>query len=68
MATTEVRTWPLLTIHEAASCLAVSEKTIRRLIANRQMPSLRVGKQIRIDARELEAWLHGEDTQPGGSS
>ena len=52
---------PLLTVREVAERLAVSEKTVRRLIERGELPVLRVGVQIRVDAAQLEAWLHAGD-------
>jgi excisionase family DNA binding protein len=50
---------PLLSLKEAAERLNVSERTIRRLIANRELRAARVGNQLRIDADQLEEWLRG---------
>jgi excisionase family DNA binding protein len=50
----------LLTVPLTAERLAVSEKTVRRLIATGNLPALRVGGQIRVDADELERWLYGD--------
>ena len=56
---------PLLTVREAAERLAVSEKTIRRRIAEGAIPAVRVGtakgQALRIDPAELEAWLYGSE-------
>ena len=46
----------LLTIPEVARFLAVSEHTVRRLIWSRQLPSIRVGSQVRLDPRDLLRW------------
>jgi len=48
-----------LTVPETAARLRVSAKTIYRLIANGQLPVVRVGSQIRIDELALEEWLQG---------
>jgi excisionase family DNA binding protein len=52
---------PLLTVVQVAERLAVCEKTVRRLIEKSDLPVLRVGAQIRVDAAQLEAWLHAGD-------
>ena len=49
---------PLLNARETATRLRVSEATVRRLARRGELPHLRVGSQIRVDAGELEAWLH----------
>jgi excisionase family DNA binding protein len=51
---------PLLTVAETADRLRISEKTVRRLIDRGELPSLRVGVQIRIDQSELESWLYAD--------
>jgi excisionase family DNA binding protein len=54
-----------LTVPETASQLRVSPKTIYRLIANAELPVVRVGAQIRIEALELEVWLQGASGRNG---
>jgi excisionase family DNA binding protein len=45
-----------LSLEEAADCLSVSVKTIRRLIAAGTLPAYRCGKRaIRIKLEDLEA-------------
>lgn len=44
----------LLTVPEAAMLLRVSAPTVRRLARTGQLPSLRVGKQIRVERDELK--------------
>ncbi len=61
--TTVARDRRLLTIREVATRLNVSESTVRRLIADDELPSLQLGgrrKAIRIDESEFDAWLYGE--------
>jgi len=48
-----------LTLGETAERMHVSEKTVRRLVARRELPAFRVGSLIRVDASELEAWIAG---------
>jgi excisionase family DNA binding protein len=50
---TAVHPSPFLTVAEAAAQLAVSEKTVRRLIARDELPAKRVGTAIRIDRAEI---------------
>ena len=47
----------LLCIAEAARILSVSEKTVRRKIANGELFASRVGAQWRIRSEDLEAYL-----------
>jgi len=46
----------LLTLPEVAEFLAVSERTVRRLVAERQLPCVRVGCQLRFDRSDLLRW------------
>lgn len=51
---------PLLRVRDAARGLSVSERTVRRLIAKGELPALKVGGQVRVDAAELAAYTYGE--------
>jgi excisionase family DNA binding protein len=48
-----------LTIDQLAERLGVSIRHIRRLIAERRVPYLKVGWFIRFDPAEIAAWLDG---------
>ena len=47
----------LLDIDTAAKRLAVPERFMRRLVAERRIPYLKVGKYIRFDPADLDDWL-----------
>ena len=49
----------ILTVKEAAELLRVSETNVYELVQTRQLPAMRVGRQIRIGRRVLVAFLHG---------
>jgi excisionase family DNA binding protein len=51
----------LLTIDEVADRLAVSRRTIRRLVASRRLPCLRVGRQLRFAPDALSRWLSARE-------
>jgi excisionase family DNA binding protein len=55
----------LLNARETATRLRVSEATVRRLARRGELPHLRVGSQIRVDAAELEAWLRRDVSDDG---
>lgn len=58
----------LLTVLDVAARLNVSESTVRRLIADDELPSLQLGgkrKAVRIDESEFVAWLYGEKPSTG---
>ena len=48
----------LLTIRETAERLAVSQRTVQRLLKNGALPAFRVGGSVRISEDELERWLY----------
>ena len=48
---------PLLKPEDVAERLNVSLRFIRRLCHERRVPYTKVGKLVRFDADELEAWL-----------
>jgi excisionase family DNA binding protein len=47
----------LLDIDAVAEQLAVTPRHIRRLVAERRIPYLKVGRFIRFDPAEVESWL-----------
>jgi excisionase family DNA binding protein len=56
-----------MTVSETAERLRVSEKTVRRLASRNDLPTLRVGGSVRVDADELERWLGQQISTMGGS-
>jgi excisionase family DNA binding protein len=55
----------LLTVRDVARRLAVSEKTIRRMVDHGLLPALRVGHAVRFDPDEIQSWLY---SSPAGVS
>lgn len=47
----------LLSVPEAAKLLGVSEHTMRRLIASKSMPSVRVGFFVRVRESDVRAFV-----------
>lgn len=47
----------LLTFNEAKNYLRVNRGTLYKLIRSGNLPAFRVGKQWRIDKKELNNWL-----------
>ena len=45
----------VLTVPEVARFLRVSACTVRRLIAHRALPHIRIGRQVRVFRSEIEA-------------
>jgi excisionase family DNA binding protein len=54
---TQVKAGLLLTVEEAASLLRISRNLCYELIRQHQIPSLRLGRLIRVPRYALEAWL-----------
>ena len=48
---------PLLTLHEAATLLAVSPKTLQRLVVRGDLAVIRVGSSLRFSTGDLEAFV-----------
>ena len=48
---------PLIDVDTAAERLNVTHKFVRRLVTERRVPYLNVGKFVRFDPVELENWL-----------
>ena len=54
----------LLTLLEVADFLAVSPRTVRRLITRRSIPCFRIGRSVRFSPQAVSRWL--EARQEGG--
>lgn len=54
----------LLTLDDAAAQLAVSTRTVRRLVRSGKLRSIRVGQQIRIEPAALELYLVQHQNKP----
>lgn len=48
---------PLLDTDGVAHSLGVTSRHVRRLVAERRIPFLKVGRFVRFDPGELDAWL-----------
>ncbi len=51
----------LLDVDGVAQALGVTNRHVRRLVAERRIPFFKVGKFVRFDPGELDVWL---DQQP----
>jgi excisionase family DNA binding protein len=56
---------PLLNVDQAAERLGTSPRFIRRLIAERRIPYAKLGKHVRIDTADLEAFVAAARVEPG---
>lgn len=53
-----------LTVADCAAFANVSEKTIRRLIEENKIPSIRIGNSIRVPARWRDRLLQAAEGEP----
>jgi len=61
-------TAPLLSIDAVAEALNVTRRHIQRLVAERRIPFLKVGKFIRFDQAALNVWLEEQRVGPARSA
>lgn len=54
----------LLSVREAAEQYCVCERIVRRWIADREIPFLRIGRSIRLSPKDLEAFIEKHRVEP----
>jgi excisionase family DNA binding protein len=54
----------LLTVEQAAERLGTSVRFVRRLRAERRLPFVKLGKHLRIDSADLEAFIDAHRERP----
>jgi excisionase family DNA binding protein len=54
----------LLTDREIAEITGTSERFARRLKSERRLPTVKIGRYVRVWSYDLDAWLE-ENTRPG---
>lgn len=54
----------LLDVAELAERLRVTERFVRRLVDERRIPFLKVGKFIRFDPEEISKWIDDKRVAP----
>ena len=54
----------LLTVEEAADRLGTSVRFIRRLRTEGRIPVIKLGKHIRIDSNDLDAYIDASRQEP----
>jgi excisionase family DNA binding protein len=59
---------PLLDIDDVAESLGVTPRHIQRLVAERRIPFVKVGRFVRFDPAALDVWLDQQRVEPVGSS
>ncbi|MEM9131470.1 MAG: helix-turn-helix domain-containing protein [Actinomycetota bacterium] len=48
---------PLLNIEQAAKRLGVDVRFVRRLVFEKRLPYVKVGKFVRFEPSDIEAWI-----------
>ncbi|MDX6641094.1 MAG: hypothetical protein QOF12_2105 [Solirubrobacteraceae bacterium] len=54
----------LLTVEQTAERLGTSVRFVRRLRAERRLPFVKLGKHLRIDSADLEAFIDAHRERP----
>ncbi|MFC1879105.1 helix-turn-helix domain-containing protein [Chloroflexota bacterium] len=54
----------VLTVAEVAEYLKLSKSKVYRMIQIGQMPHIRIGKNVRLTSKQLEAWLEQNTVEP----
>ena len=49
---------------EAAELLGLGRSKVYALIASGELPSVKIGKSIRVPVEELRQWVHGRVSAP----
>lgn len=57
-------TKPLLTVHEVAELLKISDDTVREWIHDRSLRAIKFGREWRIVVRDLESFLIARANRP----
>ena len=55
---------PFFTTHEIAELLKVSEATVRTWIHESELRAVRLGREFRVAAKDLEAFVNEHATRP----
>ncbi len=56
---------PLFNVDQAAERLGTSQRFIRRLVAERRIAYAKLGKHVRIDSADLDAFVAAGRVEPG---
>lgn len=58
----------LLDIDELADRLGVTERFVRRLVEERRIPFLKIGKFVRFDPDDVERWINNQRVRQASDS
>ena len=56
----------LLDIDGLADRLGVGERFVRRMVEERRIPYLKIGRLVRFDIGEVEEWIGSKRVEPTG--
>jgi excisionase family DNA binding protein len=56
----------LMSIDQLAQRLGITMRHVRRLVADRRIPYIKVGKLVRFDSEEIAQWLDGQRRPQAG--
>ena len=56
---------PLLDVAAVAQAMGVTDRHVRRLVAERRIPFLKVGRFVRFDPGALDIWLDQQRVEVG---
>lgn len=56
----------LLDIDGLADRLGVGERFVRRLVEERRIPFLKIGRLVRFEVDDVEAWIASQRVEPSG--
>jgi excisionase family DNA binding protein len=59
---------PLLTVEQAAERMCTKQRFIRRPIAERRIPYVKLGAHVRIDDRDIDAFIAAGRVTPSNAS
>ena len=54
----------LLDVGQAAAYLTIKPGYVRRLVREKRIPYVKVGKYVRFDIRDLDGWLDARRVEP----
>ncbi|UFU06992.1 helix-turn-helix domain-containing protein [Ruania halotolerans] len=60
----EIRTRPTLSVEEAAQVLGIGRTTAYAAVKSGQVPTIRLGRRVRVPVRALLRLLGDDDVQP----
>jgi excisionase family DNA binding protein len=55
---------PLLDLDAVAQALGVTRRHVQRLVSERRIPYLKVGRFVRFDPAELNVWIEQQRVAP----